>query len=304
MTKNRLADSTQLPPPLVRLERLIGEGGFGTVYRGEWSGPVAVKEIQDPTAALKEAVLLRAAQHDNVVQLCGITGQCIGLHGEVKQLNAVVTKWCEGKSLSDHLRWSEGNSLLSDIYAIVAITEQLVNGMHFLHQSAGIIHGDLNSCNVFVTYKWRIKIGDFGLAYFSDDPSSRPVHAACFTAWCQAPELRDETALPTKASDVYTFGMIVYELLGGHLEADGSQCEESFPNTKAIARQWQHRYAHASTVIFLLHLVRRTVNNSPNGRPSFLEIANDHSWSRSISSISSLKDVDKLFNMAIAHTSL
>ncbi|XP_052737232.1 raf homolog serine/threonine-protein kinase Raf isoform X2 [Bicyclus anynana] len=197
----------------------IGSGSFGTVYKAHWHGPVAVKtlNVKTPTPAQlqafkNEVAVLRKTRHCNILLFMG----CVS-----KPSLAIVTQWCEGSSLYQHLHVLE--TPLPMLY-LIDVARQTAQGMDYLH-AKNIIHRDLKSNNIFLRDDWSVKIGDFGLATakvrWSDSSTLGGVQWQQPTGsilW-MAPEVirMDEPVPYTFRSDVYAYGVVLFELMAGEL---------------------------------------------------------------------------------------
>ena len=123
-------------------------------------------------------------------------------------------------SLHDLLH-NETVALDSDI--ILPILRDIAQGMRFLHAAEPqVIHGDLKCQNVLVDSRFRAKVSDFGLALQMQ--VKRKV--AVGTPFWMAPELLRGDSINTGASDVYSFGMILYEVYSRRDPYEGENCEE------------------------------------------------------------------------------
>ncbi|CAK9303727.1 unnamed protein product [Gordionus sp. m RMFG-2023] len=116
----------------------VGTGSFGTVYRGKWHGPVAIKRLNvtDPTpeqleAFKNEVAVLRKTRHVNILLFMG----CI-LDQSDPDLLAIVTQWCEGATLYKHLHMDE---IRFEPVQILDISRQTAQGLDYLHAKS-IIH--------------------------------------------------------------------------------------------------------------------------------------------------------------------
>ncbi|XP_046971037.1 raf homolog serine/threonine-protein kinase Raf isoform X2 [Vanessa cardui] len=197
----------------------IGSGSFGTVYKAHWHGPVAVKtlNVKTPTPAQlqafkNEVAVLRKTRHCNILLFMG----CVS-----KPSLAIVTQWCEGSSLYQHLHVLE--TPLPMLH-LIDVARQTAQGMDYLH-AKNIIHRDLKSNNIFLRDDWSVKIGDFGLATakvrWSDSSTLGGVQWQQPTGsilW-MAPEVirMDEPVPYTFRSDVYAYGIVLFELMAGEL---------------------------------------------------------------------------------------
>uniref|UniRef100_A0A673Y1Q9 non-specific serine/threonine protein kinase n=1 Tax=Salmo trutta TaxID=8032 RepID=A0A673Y1Q9_SALTR len=167
----------------VNIQKRIGAGSFGTVFKGKWHGDVAIKilKVTEPTpeqlqAFKNEMQVLRKTRHVNILLFMGFM---------TKPNFAIITQWCEGSSLYRHLHVSETKF---ETMRRIDVARQTAQGMDYLH-AKNIIHRDLKSNNIFLHEGWTVKIGDFGLATVK---SPAPFY-------------------------VYGYGVVLFELMSGTL---------------------------------------------------------------------------------------
>jgi len=185
----------------------LGEGAFGEVYRGEWSGvSVALKKLRnedDLNTFENEANILQQCRHPCITQYLGIY-----TNSGVKY---IVTEYLSHGSLDVLLR-KENTRISHDDLLVLAI--DAANGMSFLEKKR-ILHRDLAARNVLVTTrdgKYHAKIADFGLTralgndkdYYSATDPRIPVK------W-SAVEVMSSRKFST-ASDVWSFGVTLWEM--------------------------------------------------------------------------------------------
>ncbi|XP_067874998.1 mitogen-activated protein kinase kinase kinase 10 [Heterodontus francisci] len=220
-----------LPPVIdfneLLLEEIIGVGGFGKVYKGIWRrDEVAVKAArQDPDEDIsvtadnvrKEAKLFGMLRHPNIILLKGV---CL------KEPNlCLVMEYARGGALNRALA---GRKVPPHVLVNWAV--QIARGMNYLHNEAvvPVIHRDLKSSNILILEKAEgddlanktLKITDFGLA--REWHRTTKMSAAGTYAW-MAPEVI-KLSLFSKSSDVWSFGVLLWELLTGeapYREIDG-----------------------------------------------------------------------------------
>ncbi|KAL0274888.1 UNVERIFIED_CONTAM: hypothetical protein PYX00_002918 [Menopon gallinae] len=204
----------EIPADEILICARIGSGSFGTVYKGHWHGPVAIKtlNVKDPTPAQlqafkNEVAVLRKTRHVNVLLFMG----CVS-----KPQLSIVTQWCEGSSLYQHLHVQETKF---ELLTLIEISRQTAQGMDYLH-AKNIIHRDMKSNNIFLHDDLTVKIGDFGLATVKTrwSGSQQFLQPTGSILW-MAPEvirMQDENPYSFQ-SDVYAFGIVSYELLTGQL---------------------------------------------------------------------------------------
>ncbi|XP_018328579.1 raf homolog serine/threonine-protein kinase Raf [Agrilus planipennis] len=204
----------EIPADEILVGPRVGSGSFGTVYKAHWHGPVAVKtlNVKIPTAAQlqafkNEVAVLRKTRHVNILLFMG----CVS-----KPQLAIVTQWCEGSSLYKHLHVFETKF---ELFTLIEIARQTAQGMDYLH-AKNIIHRDLKSNNIFLHDDLTVKIGDFGLATAKTRWSgSQQFHQPTGSILWMAPEvIRMKEDNPYSfQSDVYAFGIVLFELLAGQL---------------------------------------------------------------------------------------
>ncbi|XP_038623118.1 mitogen-activated protein kinase kinase kinase 10 [Tachyglossus aculeatus] len=214
------AQPPEIPFQELHLEEMIGVGGFGKVYRARWRGEeVAVKAARldperDPAAAAEqvrqEARLFGALRHPNIIALRGACLRPPNL--------CLVMEYARGGPLSRALA---GRRVPPHVLVNWAV--QVARGMAYLHGGAPvpIIHRDLKSINVLILEKIEnsdlsdkvLKITDFGLA--REWHKTTKMSAAGTYAW-MAPEVI-RLSLFSKSSDVWSFGVLLWELLTGEV---------------------------------------------------------------------------------------
>ncbi|KAJ7402965.1 hypothetical protein BTVI_81804 [Pitangus sulphuratus] len=214
------SDDWEIPDGQITVGQRIGSGSFGTVYKGKWHGDVAVKmlNVTAPTpqqlqAFKNEVGVLRKTRHVNILLFMGYS---------TKPQLAIVTQWCEGSSLYHHLHIIETKF---EMIKLIDIARQTAQGMDYLHAKS-IIHRDLKSNNIFLHEDLTVKIGDFGLATvksrWSGSQQFEQLSGSILWMVCKgevAPEvIRMQDKNPYSfQSDVYAFGIVLYELMTGQL---------------------------------------------------------------------------------------
>ncbi|XP_059045611.1 mitogen-activated protein kinase kinase kinase 11-like isoform X2 [Achroia grisella] len=223
-------DPLTVEPPQVsfselKLEEVIGVGGFGKVYRGYWNDEVvAVKaarqDANEDIDVIKESVLQEARlfwvlEHENIVSLKGV---CL----EEPNL-CLVMEYARGGPLN---RVLSGRKIRPDILVDWAI--QVAQGMEYLHCGApmSLIHRDLKSSNVLLSEAIlpddtledkTLKITDFGLA--REVYKTTRMSAAGTYAWMPPEVIKNSTF--SHASDVWSYGVLLWELLTGETPYKG-----------------------------------------------------------------------------------
>ncbi|XP_027100620.1 cysteine-rich receptor-like protein kinase 3 isoform X1 [Coffea arabica] len=192
----------------------LGQGGSGSVYKGVLPNgqAVAVKRLFFNTTQwvdhfFNEVNLISGIQHKNLVQLlgCSITGP----------ESLLVYEYVPNGSLHDHIFVKKNVQPLSweDRYKIILGTAE---GLAFLHEESKlrIIHRDIKLSNILVDESFTPKIADFGLARLFPEDKTHISTAIAGTLGYMAPEYVVRGKLTEKA-DVYSFGVLVIEVICG-----------------------------------------------------------------------------------------
>nr|WIL05220.1 serine/threonine kinase [Pithovirus mammoth] len=208
--KGRSDDAWEIRPEELQIGEELGSGGYGTVHKAIWKGTeVAVKMMntdritKDMEKNFKEEVrVMTSLRHPNVVLFMAASTKPPKM--------CIVMEYMTLGSLFDLLH----NELIPEIpFALkVKMAYQASKGMHFLH-SSGIVHRDMKSLNLLLDNKWNVKVSDFGLTKFRDELQRADVGTHGSVHWV-APEVLNETpGVDLILADVYSFGIILWELL-------------------------------------------------------------------------------------------
>ncbi|KAK7313895.1 hypothetical protein VNO77_39099 [Canavalia gladiata] len=196
-------------------ENMLGEGGFGQVYKGILSTgqEVAVKKLSKTSGQglvefKNELTLISKLQHTNLVQLLG---HCIH-----QQERILIYEYMPNKSLDFFLFDSTQRKLL-DWNKRFSIIEGIAQGLLYLHKYSRlkIIHRDLKASNILLDENMNPKISDFGIArMFTTQDSESNTKRIIGTYGYMSPEYAMEGVFSTK-SDVYSFGVLLFEIVSG-----------------------------------------------------------------------------------------
>ena len=215
---------------------LLGEGGMGQVWQAtdtQLNREVALKILPDAFASdpdrlarfKREAQILASLNHPNIAAIYGIE--------EAEGTRALVLELVEGPTLADRI--SKGPIPLDEA---LPIAKQIAEALEAAHE-AGVIHRDLKPANIKVREDGTVKVLDFGLAKALDpnpdaDPSQSPTLTAAATqvgvimgtAAYMSPEQASGKVVD-KRSDVWAFGVVLFEILTGRRAIEGADVSHS-----------------------------------------------------------------------------
>uniref|UniRef100_A0AC35TQ44 Protein kinase domain-containing protein n=1 Tax=Rhabditophanes sp. KR3021 TaxID=114890 RepID=A0AC35TQ44_9BILA len=276
-------------------EKHIGMGAFNKVYRGIYRTEVskrkkliAYKTTKDKGTMSKkfhasledEAKCLYSLNHKNIVKLIGISMDDNGLK------RGLVLEYCEGGTLDEFTHEKRG---IVNYYILVNFLKQIAGAMTYINRT--ITHGDLKLMNIFIkqkmcdhdlhnpiksckkclgidAMKFTLKIGDFGCSRSIESSTSFGNNTGPYAAYETLSE-----GITTTASDVYSFTVIMWEML---------TCEKPFNgfDMLGLLRKWIDLKPQDTILEFpvcpvpLKKLIVRGLNRDPTLRPTFYEIKN------------------------------
>lgn len=250
----------------------LGRGGMGVVYRGEdrlIGREVAIKTLTEATPELRERFFIEARSgilsHPNIVTVYEL--------GEHEGSPFIAMEFVGGESLEKLLRTRKRLPLLEAL----SIMEQLCSGLGHAH-GHGVVHRDVKPANILVRPDGRVTIVDFGIARLADQTRQLTrADALLGTFHYIAPE-RLKGEVSDGRGDVWSAGVILYEMLTGELPFKGDDVsslyrvihESYVPLTeyvqdlpeglssvlaKALAKRVEDRYRTAEEVSFDLQVI-------------------------------------------------
>ena len=194
-----------------RVEAEIGRGGMGSVYRAvraddAYQKRVAIKLV-DRGLSRRSAELFRHErqiladlEHPNIARLLDGGAHEDGSPYLVMEFveGEPITKYCDTHRLSIEQR--------------LALFQKICSAVHFAHQNL-VIHRDIKPANILVTREGEPKLLDFGIAKIVGSDADTQTMGAMTPAYASPEQLRGE--LVTTATDVYSLGLVLYEILTG-----------------------------------------------------------------------------------------
>ena len=276
----------------------LGCGGMGEVYRARdtrLNRPVAIKILTTSAANapdrvrrfLIEAQAASALNHPNIIIIHDIgheRPQTNGIWGG-DALHFIAMELVDGQPLSQLIS-QQGLS----VDRALAIGAEIADALAAAH-TAGIVHRDLKPANVMVAHDGRVKLLDFGLARMLDDADADATRTGAGTVLGTYPYMSPEQLQGRAAdarSDVFAFGVVLYELLSGRrafpgttshevttsilrddpLPLDGIAAEVSEVVARCLRKDPGGRYTRGAEVRAALERARQAAAGEPSGEPS------------------------------------
>lgn len=203
-----------------RIDALIGSGGMAVVYRAtdmRTKRVVAIKQLKEQysqnTEFLerfdREAMASAKVRHPNIVSLLDI--------GEEEGQRYLVIEYVKGMTLKDLIR--ERGRLTPD--EAIKITLYILSALEHAHER-GIVHRDVKPQNVLVDDNGHIKIADFGIAKMADAATMTMADNSVMGSVHYFSPEQAKGKPATAASDLYSTGIVLYEMLTGRVPFDGN----------------------------------------------------------------------------------
>lgn len=201
-----------------KLVSVIGNGGMSIVYKAidlRTGHDVAIKvlrpEFKQDAEFLerfdREALAASKMSHHNIVNLLDV--------GEDKDNRFIVMEYVEGKTLKQIIK--EKGRLSPQVTTQIAI--RILSALQHAHKN-GIIHRDIKPQNVLVHSEGLIKVSDFGIARMADTQTISKADSVMGSVHYFSPEQAKGEPV-TERSDLYSVGVVMYEMLTGHVPFDG-----------------------------------------------------------------------------------
>ncbi|KAL8223146.1 hypothetical protein R6Q57_020545 [Mikania cordata] len=229
---------------------LIGSGGYGEVYKAELKmkskdecphtlDNVAIKRIlsrkgdQGIEGFLGELDVVSKCKHPNIISLIGFCFE----HGEM----ILVYEFASNGSLDDYLQSIDTMVNLTWAQRL-KLCIAIAQGLKYMHTSMEdkkiIIHRDIKSANILLGKNWEAKIADFGLSkvhHGNQRVSTLITNTLAGTEFYLDPEYA-RTGRLKKASDIYSLGVVLFEIFSGKLAYDSYYISKNEKGLAAIAR--------------------------------------------------------------------
>src|SRR5213080_1381032 len=246
------------------IDKEIGHGAMGTVYHGferKTNKPVAVKIVSagldsNPAALARferECDFLKKLRHPNIVRLYAT--------GSYRHTPFYVMEFIKGETLQEILL-RRGRFPWDDI---IELGKQVCSALQHAHDR-GIIHRDMKPSNIMLTPEGQVKLTDFGIAKGFEGTQLTSTNHSVGTASYMSPEqCRGEKTI-THKSDLYSLGIVFYELLTGRRPFEAETPLDMFlAHTKGTFERPARRVLDIP--IWLDTLVCQMMEKKPEHRP-------------------------------------
>ncbi|KAK8322613.1 hypothetical protein V6Z12_A12G178700 [Gossypium hirsutum] len=239
-------------------ENVLGRGGFGIVYKGELHDgtKIAVKRMESGVVSAKglaefksEIAVFSKVRHRHLV---ANLGYC--LDGNERLL---VYEYMPQGTLSRHLfNWKDEGLKPLEWTQRLTIALDVARGVEYLHGLAqqSFIHRDLKPSNILLGDDMRAKVADFGLVRLAPADGKQSVETRLAgTFGYMAPEYAVTGRVTTKV-DVFSFGVILMELISGRKALDETQPEESLHLVTWFRRKYINKDTFRKVIDKTIHL--------------------------------------------------
>ncbi|XP_022736848.1 serine/threonine-protein kinase HT1-like [Durio zibethinus] len=245
----------------------FASGRHSRIYRGIYKQrDVAIKLISQPEEDenlanylekqfISEVALLFHLRHPNIITFVAACKK--------PPVFCIITEYLAGGSLKKYLHQQEPYSVPLNLVLKLAL--DIARGMQYLH-SQGILHRDLKSENLLLGEDMCVKVADFGISCLESQCGSAKGFTGTYR-W-MAPEMIKEKH-HTKKVDVYSFGIVLWELLTALTPFDNMTPEQA---AFAVCQKNARPLLPSSCPLAFSHLVNRCWSSNPDKRPQFDEI--------------------------------
>lgn len=208
------------------LERIIGRGGMGAVYLAQQARPirtVAVKALLPPPGAdpddlriflerfRREADTVAKLEHKNILPIYEYSEAVV--NGQ--QIAYLVMPYIRGGTLRERIDEMNRQGKRFELRVVADYIGQVADALAYAH-SLGVVHRDVKPANLLFHQDGRLLLSDFGIARLSAMPALTTAGNFLGTAEYASPEQASVGELDAR-SDIYSLGIILYELLTGHV---------------------------------------------------------------------------------------
>ncbi len=200
------------------IKKLIGEGGMALVYLAQdnlLDRPVAIKVLRPEYSSDQEFVERFQREAKSAAKLCHPNVVNIYDVGQTNSTYYIVMEYIEGTSLKDLIK-KEG---MLSVELTLKIAIQISSALNHAHNNL-IVHRDIKPHNIMITKDYRVKVMDFGIARAISSATITRTGVVLGSVHYFSPEQATGKEV-TKASDLYSLGIVIYEMLTGKVPFEG-----------------------------------------------------------------------------------
>jgi serine/threonine-protein kinase len=247
------------------IDKELGSGAMGAVYRGRYTkdGRVVAIKVMAPGLGTtnnraaerfeREAEILKQLRHPHIVRLFGV--------GTYQRTRYFAMEYIEGESL-DKVMARRGRMSWEEV---IALGQQLCDALQHAHEK-GIIHRDLKPSNLMILRDGTLKLTDFGIAKDMDVTQLTSANCTVGTAAYMSPEqCKGERDLSSK-SDLYSMGVLLYELVTGRKPFNAENAMDMFLQHVSGTFERPSRLA-LELPVWLDTLICQLLEKKPEHRP-------------------------------------
>uniref|UniRef100_A0ACD5TS70 Uncharacterized protein n=1 Tax=Avena sativa TaxID=4498 RepID=A0ACD5TS70_AVESA len=245
----------------------LGEGGFGSVFKGQFQGDgIAVKHLdragQGKREFSAEVQTIGSIHHINLVRLVGFCAE--------KSHRLLVYEYMPKGSLDRWIYHRHNNNGPLDWRTRCKIITHIAKGLSYLHEECTkrIAHLDVKPQNILLDDNFNAKLSDFGLCNIIDRDISQVVTRMRGTPGYLAPEWL--TSQITEKADIYSFGVVVMEVISGRKNIDTSRSEESIRLITLLEEKVKHNN--------LVDLIDKNSNDMQTHEQDVIQMMNLAMW--------------------------
>ncbi len=301
--------------PALEIIELLGAGGMGAVYKARQNGLdriVALKILpeefeHDVKFALRftrEARTLAKLNHPNIVSVFEF--------GKVQETYYFLMEFVDGTTLRDVVAAGQ----LQPEQAL-AIIPHLCDALQFAHDK-GVIHRDIKPENILMAKDGSVKIADFGLSRILGNESQPEMltrtHQVMGTLRYMAPEQLEGARSVDHRADIYSLGVVFYEMLTGELPVGRFAAPSEKVSIdvrldevvlRTLEKEPQRRYQHASQVKSAVQIITSTVRSAPAPTEALNEVSEQSANAAEVqSSTSSLQHQELAARLLLSRNEL
>ena len=240
----------------LKFEKRIGQGAFGTVFRGKWLSKgldVALKIVREIPEVCDAKIMALLGEHPNIISFFGYAWRSPN--------TVIVTELASNGSLYDYLHV---NKKVPTQQQSLAWAKQVAFAMAYMHK-LGLVHRDLKSSNILLTDDMTAQVCDFGTARTLDGTTQASMVG---TIHWMAPEVAKSDPI-NKKCDVFSFSLVVWELI--EHKVPYHHYVSGYKVLNAIIRGERPPITSAWPD-YLSALTKQGWSENPKDRPSFSDI--------------------------------